>query len=62
MTRPPSSQPAACRTKLAPDIIAVDSEVALSDAAWASGSFEDVNEPPQRNGMPSRRASCPTAK
>ena len=34
--------------------------LALSYAACASGNFDAVSEPPERNGTPSRRASAAT--
>src|SRR5262249_576201 len=48
--------------KFAPARKAGQSEFALSDAAWASGTFEAHRLPPQRSGTPSRRASCPIAR
>ena len=57
---PPSSQPAAWSTKLVPAITVGSSVAALSYAAWASGSFDAVSEPPERNGTPRRRASAAT--
>src|SRR5215207_4436615 len=60
MARPPSSQPAACSTKLTPPRIVGCSVAADSYAACASGSLEAQSEPPDRNGTPSLRARAAT--
>ena len=57
---PPSSQPAAWLTRLAPPITAPHSDIPLSYAAWASTVFEAVVFD-ERKGSPYRRASCPLA-
>src|SRR3990172_2184048 len=56
MARPPSSQPAAWRTKFTPARIVGWKVAADSYAAWASATFEAQRLPPDRNGTPSRRA------
>src|SRR5258705_171098 len=54
MARPPSSQPAACRTKFTPPSTVACNVFADSYAAWASGNFDAHNAPPDRNGTPSQ--------
>ena len=60
MDSKPSKKPAACRMKLAPQCTADSMDITLSCMACPSGSLEVVNEPAQRSGSFSRRASCPT--
>src|SRR2546426_5693097 len=61
MVSPPSSQPAAWRTKFTPARIVGWSVAADSYAAWASGTFEAHRLPPDRNGTPRRRARAAIA-
>src|SRR5471030_2695828 len=58
MARPPSSHPAVCSTKLTPARQVGTSVLADSKAACASGIFDAHRLPPDRNGIPSRRASA----
>src|SRR5256714_462933 len=56
MERPPSSQPAVCRTKLTPPSTVGSMVLADSNAACASAIFAAHSPPPERNGTPNRRA------
>src|SRR5277367_727377 len=56
MASPPSSQPAVWSTKLTPARHVGTSVFADSNAACASGIFEAQRLPPERNGIPRRRA------
>src|SRR5579859_5209348 len=58
MDRPPSSQPAVCRTKFTPARQVGIRVLADSNAACASAILEAHKPPPERNGTPSRRASA----
>ena len=60
MDSKPSKNPAECKMKLAPQCTADNIDITLSCMAWPSGSLDVVNDPAQRNGKFSRRASCPT--
>src|SRR3984885_15460353 len=58
MAKPPSSQPAVCSTKLTPARQVGSKVFADSYAACASGIFDAQRLPPDRNGIPRRRASA----
>ena len=58
MARPPSSHPAVCSTKLTPARQVGSKVLADSKAACASGIFDAHRLPPERNGIPRRRASA----
>ena len=58
-TRPPSSQPAVCITKLVPARKVGSIVISDSQAAWASGTCEELSPPPARNGSPKCRAIWP---
>src|SRR5579864_8346035 len=58
MARPPSSHPAVCSTKLTPARQVGNKVFADSKAACASGIFDAHRLPPDRKGMPRRRASA----
>src|ERR1700734_1613274 len=58
MARPPSSHPAVCSTKLTPARQVGTKVLADSYAACASGILEAHRLPPERNGIPRRRASA----
>src|SRR5271168_3559338 len=53
---PPSSQPAVCSTKFTPARQVGTRVFADSKAACASGIFDAQRLPPERNGIPRRRA------
>ena len=62
MVRPPSSQPAAWKTKFVPARIPAIMLATDSCMAWPSATLEAVRWPPQRSGRPSRRQSWAMAK
>src|SRR5215467_12529665 len=61
MDKPPSSQPAVCKTKLTPPSTVGIIVFADSYAACASAIFDAHSAPPERNGTPSLRANAAMA-